>query len=199
MNTAEEQARAEAPPNLWQRQSSTLLFDPQTRLITHQHPMHFCSQWKLSINDRAQFPEVARELAHGAILSRDYNLVKAMDSSDLLDYYYTGTAQVNVVGSELAKRYESLLPLMSETKATNEKLLSQNEAAVAEAEGLKKQLAQVHANFELELKKNSELTSQLKEEQQKGAELAASALLRDARRACGPSSGQRTLGATWLS
>ena len=173
VNTAEEQARAGAPPNLWQRQSSTLLFDPQTRLITHQHPMHFCPQWKLSINDRAQFPEVARELAHGAILPRDLNLVKAMEASDLLDYYYTGAAQVNLVGSELAKRYEGLLPLMSETRAANEKLLSQNEAAVAEAEGLRKQLAQAHSNFELELKKNSDLTSQLNEEQKRSAELSA--------------------------
>ena len=86
---------------------------------------------------------------------------------------------------------------MSETKAANEKLLGQNEAAVAEAEGLKKQLAQVHTNFELELKKNSELISQLKEEQQKAAELAAQA--EAARRACGPSSGRRTLWVTWLS
>ncbi|XP_027173218.1 uncharacterized protein LOC113772916 [Coffea eugenioides] len=201
VNSAEEQARAEAPPNLWQRQSS-LLFDPQTRLTTHQHPMHFCPPWKLSINDRAQFPEVARELAHGAILPRDYNLTKAMESSDLLNYFYTGTAQVNLVGSELARRYESLLPLLSETKTANEKLLSQNEAAVAEAEGLKKQLAQVHTNFELELKKNAELTSQLKEEQQKAAGLSAQAErpgLREARRACGPSSGPRNSGATWPS
>nr|XP_027071576.1 uncharacterized protein LOC113696346 [Coffea arabica] len=188
VNTAEEQARAEAPPNLWQRQSS-LLFDPQTRLTTHQHPMHFCPPWKLSINDRAQFPEVARELAHGAILPRDYNLTKAMESSDLLSYFYTGTAQVNLVGSELARRYESLLPLLNETKTANEKLLSQNEAAVAEAQGLKKQLAQVHTNFELELKKNAELTSQLKEEQQKAAGLSAQA---EAARAEGSQEGVRT-------
>nr|XP_027094937.1 uncharacterized protein LOC113714993 [Coffea arabica] len=188
VNSTEEQARAEAPPNLWQRQSS-LLFDPQTRLTTHQHPMHFCPQWKLSINDRAQFPEVARELAHGAILPRDYNLTKAMEPADLLNYFYTGTAQVNLVGSELARRYESLLPLLHETKTANEKLLSQNEAAVAEAEGLKKQLAQVHTNFELELKKNAELTSQLKEEQQKAAGLSAQA---EAARAEGSKEGVRT-------
>mgnify|MGYP004712710221 CR=1 FL=1 len=189
VNTAEEQARAGAPPNLWQHRSSTLLFDPQTRLVTHQHPMHFCPQWRLSINGRAQFPHVARELAHGAILPRDFNLVKAMESSDLLDYYYTGAAQVNVVGSELAKRYESLLPLMSETKAANEKLLSQNEAAVVETEGLKKQLAQAHSSFELELKKNSELSSQLKEEQRKSAELSAQI---EAARAEGRQEGVRT-------
>nr|XP_027078650.1 uncharacterized protein LOC113701937 [Coffea arabica] len=188
VNTVEEQARAEAPPNLWQRQSS-LLFDPQTQLTTHQHPMHFCPQWKLSINDRAQFPDAARELIQGAILPRDFNLVKTMDSSDLLNYYYTGAAQMNVVGPELAKRYEGLLPLLTETKAANEKLLSQNAAAVAEAEGLKKQLAQVHTNFELELKKNADLTSQLKEEQKKAAGLSAQA---EAARAEGSQEGVRT-------
>ena len=80
---------------------------------------------------------------------------------------------MNLVGLKLARHYESLLPLMSETRAANEKLLSQHEAATAEAEGLKRQFAQVHSNFELELKKNAELTSQLKEEQQRGTELSA--------------------------
>ncbi|XP_027181910.1 uncharacterized protein LOC113780294 [Coffea eugenioides] len=151
VNTVEEQARAEAPPNLWQRQSS-LLFDPQTQLTTHQHPMHFCPQWKLSINDRAQFPDAARELIQGAILPRDFNLTRP-------------------------------------NGAANEKLLSQNAAAVAEAEGLKKQLAQVHTNFELELKKNADLTSQLKGEQQKAAGLSAQA---EAARAEGSQEGVRT-------
>ena len=100
VNTAEEQARADAPPNLWQPQS-TLLFDSQVRPVKHQHPMHFCPQWKLSINNRAQFPDVARELCYGAILQRDYNLVNTMDSSDLLNYYHMGAAQVAILYSLL--------------------------------------------------------------------------------------------------
>ena len=72
---------------------------------------------------------------------------------------------MNGVGPELARRYESLLLLLSETKAANQKLSSQHEATIAEAEALRKQLAQVHMNFELELKKNAALTSQRKDEQ----------------------------------
>ena len=58
-------------------------------------PRLFCPFWELSINDRAQFPEVARELVTGSVLPRDKKWMELASPSELQDMYYTAQAQVS--------------------------------------------------------------------------------------------------------
>ena len=158
--------------------------------------MHFCPEWGLSINDRAQYPHVARAWLQGSILPRDHNFIKTMSNSALLQHYYLGSAQISLqslhsddfqlssffilllfydfvqVQVELAKHFENMSEVLTQDAATKTKLTAQLEAATAEVEALKKQLSQVHMNFQLEINKNSVLTTQLETEQKKSTELA---------------------------
>ena len=56
---------------------------------------------------------------------------------------------MNVTGSELAKRFESMSETLSQVEAAKDKLSNQLDSAAAEVEFLTKQLAQAHTNCEL--------------------------------------------------
>ena len=58
-------------------------------------PRHFCPSWKLSINDRVQFPGAARELMVGSVLPRDKRWMELAAPAELQDMYYTAQAQVS--------------------------------------------------------------------------------------------------------
>ena len=47
------------------------------------------------MNDRAQFPETARDLFRGAVLPRDHTFIQIASDSELLEHYYISAAQVN--------------------------------------------------------------------------------------------------------
>ena len=93
VNSAEQQASSESPPAMW-RMRNVIPLKPPTGQSSHPHPLHFCPRWGLSVNDRAQFPEAARELVQSAVLPRDHHYIQFASNSELLEHFYLSTAQV---------------------------------------------------------------------------------------------------------
>ncbi|XP_071927509.1 uncharacterized protein [Coffea arabica] len=174
VSSAEQQASSQSPPAMW-RMRNVIPLKPPTELGSHPHPHHFCPKWGLSVNDRAQFPEVAKELVKGAVLPRDHHFIQLASNAELLEHFYLSTTQLNVAGAELAQRYENMGVNLSQVDAAKEKLSSQLEAAESELETLKKQLADANCSCELEKKRAAELAATLEVEQKKSAELVEAA------------------------
>nr|XP_027072920.1 uncharacterized protein LOC113697479 [Coffea arabica] len=103
-------------------------------------PRHFCPSWKLSINDRAQFPEVARELMVGSVLPRDRKWMELASPSELLDAYYTAQAQSNAAGAALATRFSELSPDLEKLRKKNLEVERKLSQALQEASSLKAKL-----------------------------------------------------------
>ncbi|XP_071904111.1 uncharacterized protein [Coffea arabica] len=103
-------------------------------------PRHFCPSWKLSINDRVQFPGAARELMVGSVLPRDRKWMELADPAELQDMYFSSQAQANAAGAALVTRFSELSPDLEKMRKRNleaEKNLSQ---ALKEASSLKAKL-----------------------------------------------------------
>ena len=91
VGSAEEHARESPPPSLWHFRHIAPLKPGQASFM--HDPRHFYPSWGLSINDRAQFPEVARELIAGSVLPRDRRWMELASPSELQDAYYTAQSQ----------------------------------------------------------------------------------------------------------
>ena len=99
-------------------------------------------------------------------------LVKLSVGGSLLIFFFPILAcLVNIAGVELVKRFENMTELMAQNRETNNKLTTQLDAATSKVEALKKQLSQVHTNFELEIQKSSAFSIQLEADSKKLAEL----------------------------
>ena len=78
---------------MW-RMRNVIPMKPPADLGSHPHPMHFCPKWGLSVNDRTQFPEAAREFVKGAVLPRDHHFIQLATNAELLEHFYLSTTQV---------------------------------------------------------------------------------------------------------
>lgn len=117
VGSTEEHALESTPPSLWHFRHIAPLKPGQAP--TMHDPRRFCPSWELSINDRTQFPEVARELMVGSVLPRDKRWMELANPSELLDAYYTAQAQANAAGTALATRFSELSPDLEKLRKKN--------------------------------------------------------------------------------